>query len=188
MEFFNLSLWFCRNELKQSHKTSSDIHLHFIFNLFKKKKTGWFHAPVTSAVTCTLSSLANNSSWKKNKKIRISDPFSAPLNALLAFSHPKKYLLPRSPVSWAGSLSSVLILCSSHEPFTCPPIVLNFFALSLLSSCQPTKALHASQCRRMRIITSLLYSVVSPVPASHTHSQHVREYKEMICHAHQKMH
>lgn len=43
----------------------------------------------------------------------------------------------------------------------------NFFsALSKLKSCQPTKELQAIKCRRMRIITSLLYSVESPVPRS----------------------
>lgn len=59
-----------------------------------------------------------------------------------------------------GSLVALFVLLTQHEPLLLH--CANFFsALSKLRSCQPTKELQAVKCRRMRIITSLLYSVES---------------------------
>lgn len=66
-----------------------------------------------------------------------------------------------------GSGAGLAVLCTQHEPSIAPPLCKMYFsALSKLRSCQPTKELQAIKCRRMRIITSLIYSVESPVPRS----------------------
>lgn len=68
-----------------------------------------------------------------------------------------------SRLSWKSQLCSVYTAWTIYHA----SIVLIFFsALSKLRSCQPTKELQAIKCRRMRIITSLLYSVESLTPRS----------------------
>lgn len=44
-------------------------------------------------------------------------------------------------------------------------VLIVFFSPSKLRSGHPTKELHTIKCRRMRIITSLLFSVESPAPS-----------------------
>lgn len=81
---------------------------------------------------------------------------------------------------------------TQHEPSIAPPLCYFFFlSPSKLRSCQRTKELQTIKCRRMRIITSLLYSVEPPVPRSFlpsTHFQHLSwgECEELICSAHQE--
>lgn len=95
-----------------------------------------------------------------------------------------------SSFRWNLQLSSFGLRSTNHLLL---PHCAHFFFLSpsKLRSCQPTKELQTIKCRRMRIITSLLYSVEPPVPRSclpSTHSQPLSwgECEELICSAHQE--
>lgn len=71
-----------------------------------------------------------------------------------------------SGAAWSGTCSSLCSLYAARTVY-CSSIVLIFIpSPSKLWSCQPTKELQTIKCRRMRIITSVLYSVKSPVPRS----------------------
>ena len=102
------------------------------------------------------------------------------------------YLILGAAAGSGGSLSS---LCSVYTAWTVcgssTVLILLHNALSKLRSCQPTKELQAIKCRRMRIITSLLYSGESPVPRSCLPSRLsaprlVESIKKMICSAHRE--
>lgn len=102
------------------------------------------------------------------------------------------YLILGSAAGSGGSLSS---LCSVYTAWTVcgssTVLILLHNALSKLRSCQPTKELQAIKCRRMRIITSLLYSGESLVPRSCLPSTFsaprlVESIKKMICSAHRQ--